>query len=60
MVEERNLNLDSLQGGVRLDRIDGLVEATDFHIFVFHGLIILQGDLSAPYLPEDEIQVEKK
>lgn len=53
-------DLDSLQGGVRLDGIDGLVEATDFDVFVFYGFIILQGNLGTPHLPEDEIQVEKK
>ena len=54
------LELGSFQGGVRLDGGDGLVEAADFHVFIFKALQILQRNLGAPDFPEDEIQVEEE
>jgi hypothetical protein len=41
-----------------MDGADGLVEAADFHIFIFEALTVLQRNLGAPDFPEDNIQVK--
>jgi hypothetical protein len=57
---ESFLELDASQGSERLDDTNGLVQAADFDILIFDGFNILQRNLRAAHLSEDDIQVKKE
>jgi len=54
------LNLQALGGGKRLDDVDGLIDSSDFVIFVLEPFNILQGNLLAPQVPQNEIEIEEE
>jgi hypothetical protein len=53
-----NSDFNVLEVGKGLDDVKGLVDPTDFVVLILEGFDVLQGDLFAPDLPEDKIQVE--
>ena len=52
------LKLEALGGGKRLDDVDGLNDSPDFGVFVLEPFDVLQANLLAPQVPENEIEIE--
>jgi hypothetical protein len=55
----RGSNLEAFGGGKRLDDVDRLIDPSDVVVFVLEPFKILEGNLLAPQLPENEIEIEK-
>ena len=53
------LNLEAFGCGKRLDDVEGLADAADFVVFVLEAFKVLQGNLLAPQVPENEIEVKE-